>query len=79
MVVSSTIFETLFRNGLLPCDIVSGGSDTECVGSVIEQIDAGQKKCQCNVECEELDYQVAISQALWPSTQYEVSREKFFL
>ena len=66
------IFETLLRNDLLPCDITSGGSDEDCVGSVIEEMDAGQKKCQCNVQCEELDYQLSISQALWPSNQYEV-------
>ena len=68
----------MLRDDLLPCDIASGGSDVDCVGSVIEEMDAGQKKCQCNVECEELDYQLSISQALWPSNQYEVRIQYFF-
>ena len=66
------IFETSPRNDTLPCNIARGGSDFVCVVNVINEIDDGQRKCQCNVECSELDYQLSISQAVWPSKQYEV-------
>ena len=62
----------LCRNEKLPCNLTTGSTDATCVNSVIEQIDGGQRTCLCNVDCEELDYELSISQAIWPSRQYEV-------
>ena len=62
----------LCRNELTPCNLKIGSTDATCVESVIEQVDAGQRTCLCNVDCEELDYELSISQAIWPSRQYEV-------
>ena len=66
------LFETILRNGFFPCDLSSNGTDIECVNAVIEEMDAGQRKCTCNVECEELNYELSITQSDWPSKQYEV-------
>ena len=60
------------RNGLSPCDLRSNGTDAECVNAVIEEMDAGQRSCTCNVECEELNYELSITQSAWPAKQYEV-------
>ena len=62
----------MLRNGSSPCDIISNGTDVDCVNAVIEEMDAGQRTCTCNVECEELNYELSITQSLWPSKQYEV-------
>ena len=64
--------ETLPRNDKGPCNITTGGSDVDCVDSVIEEMDVGLRTCMCNVECNELDYKLSISQSSWPSKQYEV-------
>ena len=64
---------------LMPCNITSGSLDEECVSSVIEEMDSGQRECQCNAECNELDFKVSISQAQWPSKQFEVKRRQIRL
>ena len=48
------------------------GTDVDCVNAVIEEMDAGQRTCTCNVECEELNIELSITQSVWPSKQYEV-------
>ena len=60
------------RNGTEPCDLTSDGSDIDCVNAVIEEMDAGERNCTCNLECEELIYELSVTQSDWPSEQYEV-------
>ena len=72
MALSLTLFETLPRNDKGPCNIASDGADLDCVDSVINQLDSGERECMCNVECDELDYKLSVSQSVWPSKQYEV-------
>ena len=60
------------RNGTEPCDLTSDGSDIDCVNAVIEEMDAGKRNCTCNLECEELIYELSVTQSDWPSEQYEV-------
>ena len=68
----TTLVETLPRNDKGPCNITSGGSDVDCVESVIEEMSSKQRRCMCNLECNEIDYKLMISQSVWPSKQYEV-------
>ena len=56
----------------MPCNITSGSLDEVCVSSIIEDMDNGQRECTCNAECNELDFKVSMSQAQWPSKQFEV-------
>ena len=62
----------MHRNGTEPCDLTSNGTDIDCVNAVIEEMDAGQRNCTCNLECEELIYELSVTQLDWPSEQYEV-------
>ena len=69
--------QKMCRNGTEPCDLTSDGSDINCVNAVIEEMDAGQRNCTCNLECEELIYELSVTQSDWPSEQYEVKTIMF--
>ena len=69
----------LCRKGLTQCNLRAGSTDATCVKSVVQQLDGGQRTCLCNVECEEQDYDLSISQAMWPSWQYQVLAQKIML
>ncbi len=55
-----------------PCDVSSDGEHYECVNNIYDELDVGARECQCNVECDETDYDLAVSQAAFPSLKYEV-------
>ncbi len=60
------------RIGLQPCDLVRDGRDFSCVNTVINQLDAGARTCQCNSKCSSTSYHSYNSQVVWPAENSEV-------
>ena len=63
------IFKKLFSNK----QFSSSGNDSACVEGLMQQFDSGDRTCQCNPACFELDYEISLSSATWPANQYKVS------
>ena len=47
-------------------------ADSNCTTTIIKQLDTGNKKCDCNVACQENDFSLQLSSSMWPSNQYLV-------
>ncbi len=47
-------------------------ADYTCVNGVIEALDAGNRTCDCNVQCDQIEFNLQISQTTYPSMQYTV-------
>ena len=65
---NSKILKKLFSNK----QFSSSGNDSICVEGLMQQFDNGDRKCQCNPACFELDYEISLSSATWPAKQYKV-------
>ena len=48
------------------------GNDSACVDDVMDMFENVDMTCDCNPACVELDYEIIISEATWPSKQYTV-------
>ncbi len=49
------------------------------MNSVINQLDAGTRVCQCNLQCTGVAYHIAVSQSIWPSMKFEVRISLIFI
>ena len=52
-------------------------NESTCVNRVVRELDQGLRECTCNVECEETEYKVMLSQSIWPA-QYQEVRTQIF-
>ncbi len=53
------------------CELKSGDKDYDCVTDIYNQLDLGLRVCDCAVECNETDYNIALSLATFPSLKYQ--------
>ena len=64
----------IFRGSILFIYILYiSANDTVCFGNVMNEFEFQIRNCSCQVECEENDYDIKLSNAKWPSKIYEVS------
>ena len=53
--------------------ILIAASDMNCFKNIMQDFDDQIRNCSCEVDCEENDYDIHLSQAKWPSRMYEVN------
>ena len=53
------------------CDLSSNSTDYACVEMIMTELDQQNRLCNCNVSCGDIDYELYLSNAKWPSKQYE--------
>ena len=61
------LYQTEGGDVLLPCDLVSGSKDEECVLELIVKYDTGMLECSCLPACTEKDYEKLVSSTVWPA------------
>ena len=49
-----------------PCNLSKGAEDAECVLEEIIMFDIGEKKCNCDPPCKEIDFEKLVSSTVWP-------------
>ena len=62
--------------GKPPCNLTKSSSDLICVERIMYELDNGLRNCSCGPTCNEIDYEVSLSQSEWPSKQYTVQEKK---
>ena len=50
------------------------GENRACVDGIVGEIDSKVRRCQCNVDCHELDFEISSSISTFPSAKYLVKR-----
>ena len=50
-----------------PCNLSKAADNAECVLEQIIMYDIGEKTCNCDPPCEEIDYEKLVSSTVWPN------------
>ena len=61
------LYQTEGGDVLVPCDLVSGSKDEECVLELVVKFDTGMLECSCLPACAEKDYEKLVSSTVWPA------------
>ena len=69
-------FHPMFLDGdmlnITACNLTSASEDLSCVEEIMYQLDNNIRNCSCGPNCQEMDYEVFISQSKWPAKYYQV-------
>ena len=69
-------FHPMFLDGdmlnITACNLTSDSEDLSCVEEIMYQLDNNIRNCSCGPNCQEMDYEVFISQSKWPAKYYQV-------
>ena len=76
--INGTVFNYTYDEDIQACNLTSEADDLVCVEDVMYQLDNSVRNCTCRPNCQELDYEVYISQSKWPSKFYQVCRDNIF-
>ena len=60
------------------CDLSSNSTDYACVEMIMTELDQQNRICNCNVSCSDIDYEMYLSNAKWPSKQYEATAASLY-
>ena len=70
--INGTVYNYTYEEDIQACNLTSEADDLVCVEDVMYQLDNSVRNCTCRPNCQELDYEVYISQSQWPSKFYQV-------
>ena len=76
--INGTVFNYTYDEDIQACNLTSEADDLVCVEDVMYQLDNSVRNCTCRPNCQELDYEVYISQSKWPSKFYQVCTYNIF-
>ena len=76
--INGTVFNYTYDEDIQACNLTSEADDLVCVEDVMYQLDNSVRNCTCRPNCQELDYEVYISQSKWPSKFYQVCTDNIF-
>jgi len=71
--INGTVFNYTYDEDIQACNLTSEADDLVCVEDVMYQLDNSVRNCTCRPNCQELDYEVYISQSKWPSKFYQTN------